>query len=68
MGMSKEIQLSIIRGAGRYVRKLIGELEPRLKAMEARNAALEKRLDALSEKHLADDVAQRVIEAMRSQE
>ena len=68
MGMSKEIQLAIMRACGRYIRKQVGELEPRIKAMEERNAALEKRLDALTEKSMADDVAKRVIEAMRSEQ
>ena len=68
MGMSKEAQLASLRAAGRYIRKLFGELEPRLKAMEDRNAALERRLDALTKKSMADDVAKRVIEALRSEQ
>ncbi|HZF97721.1 MAG TPA: hypothetical protein VEY92_05680 [Pseudoxanthomonas sp.] len=39
--MNPEIQKKILAAAGRYVRKLLGEQEPRLKAIEDKLKALE---------------------------
>jgi len=54
--MKPDVQKALLAAAGRYIRKLLGEFEPRIKAIEAHhaeNAALRSRIDAL-EKALAE--------------
>lgn len=54
--MKPDVQKALLAAAGRYIRKLLGEFEPRLKALEsqeAENAALRERVQAL-EKALAE--------------
>jgi len=35
MRMKPDVQKAVLAAAGRYIRKLLGELEPRIKAIEA---------------------------------
>lgn len=48
--MKPDVQKALLATAGRYIRKLFGEFEPRIKAIEAQhaeNTALRERIDAL---------------------
>lgn len=42
-GMSKEIQLAILRACGRYIRKSLAPVEERLKSMEGRLSGIESK-------------------------